>query len=96
MGLPDGAPHARDPQRWSDEDVRTALARIDPTALEASRREPLLAWLRGFRHHWPTRWAAEIAPIGDRRIAELEALPIDDNRYLRLRRIAIANLAQLI
>lgn len=96
MGLPDGAPHARDPRRWSDTAARAALAAVDPAALASSRLEPMLAWLRGYRHHWPTRWAAEIAELGERRITELESMSIDENRYLKLRRIAIANLAQLI
>ncbi len=96
MGLPDGAPHRRDPGCFSDRDAREALAAIDVRALAPSRREPLLAWLRGYRHHWPDRWARELLPIGARRIAELEALEIDANRYLKLRRIAIANLATLI
>ena len=96
MGLPDGAPHARRPDVYSDESARAALAAIDPSVLEPARREPMLAWLRAYRHHWPTRWAREMAPLGERRIAELEALEIDENRYLKLRRIAIENLATLI
>ena len=96
MGLPDGAPHARHPDVYSDESARAALATIDPAALEPARREPLLAWFRACRRRWPTRWAREMASCGERRIAELEALEIDENRYLKLRHIAIANLATLI
>ncbi len=96
MGLPDGAPHRRAAACFSDERVREALASIDLDRLDPSRREPLLAWLRGYRHHWPTRWAAELGPAGDALIEAIEALGIDDNRYLKLRRIAIAHLAELI
>ncbi len=96
MGLPDGAPHRRDPSAFSDEAARAVLSAIAVEKIETSRREPLLAWLRGYRHHWPDRWATEMSSIGDTKIDELERLPIDTGRYLKLRRIAIANLAQLI
>ena len=96
MGLPDGAPYQRDAGAFSDTAAREALTAIDVSALDPSRREPLLAWLRGYRHHWPDRWEREMRPIGDERIAELEALDFDTGRYLKLRRIAIAHLARLI
>jgi hypothetical protein len=96
MGLPDGAPHRRDPRAFSDQAARAALSSIAVDKIETSRREPLLAWLRGYRHHWPDRWTREMGGLGETKIAELERLPIDENRYLKLRRIAIANLAQLI
>jgi len=96
MGLPGGAPYRRDPRAFSDGVAREALAAIDVPTIDPARREPLLAWLRGFRHHWRERWTAELGALGESKIAELERSPIDVNRYLKLRRIAIANLAQLI
>jgi len=96
MGLPDGAPHPRDRRAFSDAQAREALESIEPRAIETERREPLLAWLEGYRQHFRDRWQKEIGALGEARIAELEALPIDRNRYLKLRRIAIANLAKLI
>lgn len=96
MGLPDGAPRRPDPGAWSDETARRVLTHIDVDALPASQREPLLAWLEGYRHHWPSRWQREMRPIGDRRIEELSSQEIDVGRYLKLRRIAVAQLARLI
>jgi hypothetical protein len=56
-------------------------------------REPLLAWLRAVLRHWPSRSAELVGPAGERLRVWLEAQPLDVGRYLKLRRIAIANLA---
>lgn len=96
MGLPDGAPRPPDPGAWSDPVARLAIQRLDTDSLPPERREPLLAWLDGYRHHWPARWEREMGELGDRRIAELAAREIDVGRYLKLRRIAVAHLAALI
>jgi hypothetical protein len=86
----------RAPRRQTSNSAREALAAVDVRAIDPARREPLLAWLRGYRQHWPDRWATQVGALGERKIAELEQSPIDVNRYLKLRRIAIANLARLI
>jgi hypothetical protein len=62
-------------------------------ALDESQRECLRAWLRGFRHHWPERFEAVLGAIGTRALIDLERFSYDQNRYLKLRRIALANLA---
>jgi hypothetical protein len=68
-----------------------AESKFEPLAL--AQRECLLAWLRGFRHEWPSRFQAIFGPLGQRAIAELNDPRFDPNRYLKLRRIAIENLA---
>lgn len=53
----------------------------------------LLAYLRAFRHHWPAAFGELLGEEGEKTIAELSARRVDPNRYLKLRRIAIENLA---
>jgi hypothetical protein len=66
-------------------------SRFEPLA--PAQRECLLAWLRGFRHEWPGRFQSILGTLGARAIAELDDPRFDPNRYLKLRRIAIENLA---
>ncbi len=99
MGLPWGPPGAAPtPPNATLTEVRKVIERLAAAAeLPAPPlRDPLLAWLAAFRHHWPTTWASEIGPAGEALFARLSAGPIDRNRYLKLRRIAIASLAQHI
>jgi len=96
-GMPDGAPRAPG-GRLDREELGRALAhvldRIDELSVE--HREPLLAWLRAFEHHWPERFHAELGSTGSRLSAALRSRSFDANRYLKLRRIAVENLAHLI
>jgi hypothetical protein len=96
-GVPDGpvrpAPAGLDRPRLAAA-VRDLARR--PDAVHARQVEPLLAWLRGWRHHWPSSFAATLGAAGDALIARLEARGVDRNRYLKLRRIAVANLAAVL
>ncbi len=97
-GLPEGAIR-RPPQGPLDlSRVRAAVAALAPRCgeIEPWRREPLLAWLRGFQHHWPGRFAAVLGSPGEECLATLSALSGDANRYLKLRRIAIENLSHIL
>jgi hypothetical protein len=97
-GLPEG-PIRRPPQGPVDPlRLRQAVAALAARCAEIDpwHREPLQAWLRGFRHHWPESFAAILGPVGDHCLALLAALPADPNRYLKLRRIAIENLAHIL
>lgn len=86
--------HRTGPVDW--ERVRL---RLGPAVLAAERdawvREPLLAWLRGFRQHFPGEFAQLLGTAGEAAITRLEAFPFDSNRYLKLRRIAVEHLAGL-
>ena len=76
--------------------VRAALAvAVDEAGRDAWLLEPLVGWLRAFRQHWPEKFARALGPDGDAALASLEALPLDANRYLKLRRIALDNLARV-
>jgi hypothetical protein len=94
-GMPDGAIRTAagsgpDPAAVR-EALRTVVGRDAP--LRDRDREPLLAWLRGFRQHWPSAFASTLGDVGRDALGSLEDGPVDANRYLKLRRIAIANLA---
>jgi hypothetical protein len=97
-GLPEG-PIRRPPQGPAYPiRLRAAVAAVAPQCGEMDpwHREPLLAWLRGFQHHWPESFATILGPAGEECLARLSALPVDSNRYLKLRRIAIENLSRLL
>lgn len=98
-GVPSGAVRAVptepvDPERW-----RAALGTLCAAnfeGLEDVDRECLFAWLRAFQHHWPERFEAVFPLVGARALTELRDSGRDDNRYLKLRRIAIANLSRTL
>src|SRR5207247_516645 len=81
----------REPQRRE----RAAHARLaqGPDDVPPAIREPLLAWLRALRHHWPSSFERLAGADGRQLLERLEAAPIDENRCVKLRRIAIENLA---
>jgi hypothetical protein len=97
-GLPEGAIR-RPPRGPVDAAVlRAAVAFLAAQCGEIDpwHREPLLAWLRGFRHHWPSSFCSVLGPAGEQCLERLSALPTDANRYLKLRRIAIENLSHIL
>lgn len=98
MGLPIGPPRSRETLVFSGTEARRALEGIAATdePLDPILREPLLAWLFAFRQHWPSSWARELGPVGDRCIEMLLEQPHDVGRVLKLRRIAIENLSALL
>lgn len=95
-GMPEGA--IRSPRHGPMDPVRlraaVAAVAADPREIDPWHVEPLLAWLRGFKHPWPPSFAAILGSDGERCLAPLEALPADTGSYLKLRRIAIENLSQ--
>lgn len=96
-GVPDGAARPA-PARLDRQRVAEAIHDLarDAASVEPGQVEPLLGWLRGWRHHWPRSFAATLGADGKRLIGALEARGFDPNRYLKLRRIAIENLAGLL
>lgn len=97
-GVPYGAPRTLAEIEFDDESVRAAFLRTAGAldTLNARQRDALLAWLCGFRRHWPSRFVSVLGEEGQRVLALLEALGLDDNRHIKLRRIAIENLAARI
>ncbi len=94
-GLPDGAPRPR-PTRLDFPALRGALGALDARALSDLQRVILLAWLEGWRHHWPSRFERELGSVAGDLCAQLASRPIDQNRYLKLRRIAVENLSAVL
>jgi hypothetical protein len=93
-GMPAGAATARRPISGEPRHLGAAVRKlVDPGTLDAWQVAPLLAWLSAFRHHWPRRFRQVLGDAGDLAIASLEPRLDDRNRYLKLRRIAIANLS---
>lgn len=90
-GVPIGA--ARPPaRRWPPEaEVRDAFLAAIAAGLDDPT--PHAAWAAAFAHHWPSRFGALFGPAGPALLAGLRARVDDRNRFLKLRRIAIANLA---
>lgn len=95
-GVPDG-PLRPPPRQLHPSALRSAVAEVAAGLgrLEPRRRDPLRAWLRAFRHHWPQRFAEVLGPAGDACLDQLPE-PDDADRYLKFRRIAIANLAGVL
>jgi hypothetical protein len=58
-----------------------------------SATDALWAWLRAFRQHWPKRFEETLGSTGDAALEALARRPCDPNRYLKLRRIALEQLA---
>lgn len=57
---------------------------------------PFVAWLSAFHHHWPTRFHALFGAAGAELLIALRGELTDENRYLKLRRIAVENLSGVL
>jgi hypothetical protein len=96
-GLPDGAARPAPASPPGPAELCAAFgvairAAADGT-LDARDAEVLLAWLAAARHHWPARTAELLGPGSPAAQRMLEARSGSPDRRLKLRRIAIANLA---
>ena len=96
MGLPEGAIRAALGHSLESPDViRQAVGELVARNLDPTETDVLAAWLSAFRHHWPVAFAQMLGDVGEASLQML--LPkVAPNRYLKLRRIAIANLANLL
>ncbi len=74
-------------------DATQAAIASDPTGRDA---EALAAFVFAWHHHWPAVFASEYAGDGDAILAWCARHTIDDNRYLKLRRIALENLSRVL
>ncbi len=93
-GMPVGAATGRPTRIAEPLRLRSAvLAVVEATDLDSWRIAPLLARLAAFRHQWPRRFQNVLGSVGNTAITSLEKRLDDQNRYLKLRRIAIANLS---
>ena len=92
-GAPDGTFLARRSGPLEEERLGTALATIELKTLNVVDREILLAFLAAFAQHWPVRFAGVAGERGQLLLTQLGEEHFDANRILKLRRIALENLA---
>ena len=76
------------------EAVRAVLA--SPTPPAGREREALAAFLLAWQKEWPTTFASIFGDEAGDLVAWARSSIPDPNRYLKLRRIAVANLAELL
>lgn len=94
-GVPLGAVREA-PRRLPDrEALRRAVFEV-ARQLSPDELVPIAAWLSGWEHHWPTSFVDTFRTEGIELLARLRAGVPDANRYLKLRRIAIENLAHVL
>jgi hypothetical protein len=95
-GVPAGAVRPLPDGAFPGAQIANAVAELGAggfASLDETQRECLLAWLQAFGHHWPHRYAVVLGGQGPEAVARLRASPFDPDRYLKLRRIAVQNLA---
>jgi hypothetical protein len=99
-GVPLGAARDRPRNQVSAEEIRAALGRIESrvSELEPVARDALYAWLRALQGQWPNAYRRWTGRVGDeiQQAIQKSAVDLDENRYLKLRRIATENLAELV
>ncbi len=98
LGLPEGPIRPPPKPPLDAVSLQAAFKRIarDVDALPTASQEALLAWLHAFRSHWPLRFSEALGDEGHATLARLAAIGFDANRGLKLRRIAIDNLARVL
>ena len=96
-GLPEGPIRPVPSAPPNVDALRAALGALVPgvEALDDRRRDALLAWLRALQHHFPTRFEDLLGTEGTTTVSRLQKVAGDENRYLKLRRIAVENLSAL-
>jgi hypothetical protein len=72
--------------------TRAAIAER-PTGREA---EALAAFVFAWHHHWPGSFARELGADADAIVGWASRNAVDEGRYLKLRRIALENLARVL
>ncbi len=92
-GVPAGA--IRPPPKGPFDAARVRDA-VREVAVEAGDVAPLLAWIRAWQQHWGTHFRATFGAEGEEIVQRLRARLDDENRYLKLKRIAIENLAAML
>lgn len=96
LGLPDGAVRPPPAGRLDAARARDAVLQV-AASVDQGRVAPLLAWLRAWRHHWGDHFRRTFDPGEADALLDGLARRLDDpNRYLKLRRIAVANLSRIL
>jgi hypothetical protein len=98
-GVPEGPVRVRPSGPFPSREIARAISELAGdrfATLLPVQRECLRAWLRAFRHEWPRRFESILGIVGHQSIAALDDVRFDPNRSLKLRRIAIENLAGIL
>lgn len=93
-GVPMGPPRPHVDSALDPMKLQAALQQLGE--LHIQEREVLRAWLEAFVHHWPRQFERTVGDVGARWLQSLRDEPIDANRFLKLRRLAIAELARRV
>jgi len=95
FGLPKGAARQVEANAVQNlKGMREAVRCLSESRLDAADIDILAAWLSAFKHHFPSAFAEVLGSVGETYLNQLKT-QTDPNRYLKLRRIAVANLAEL-
>ena len=94
-GVPIGAPRPAPQTMPDDASLRRAVSSLE-ARLGDDDVIPYAAWLAAWEHHWPARFDVVFGQTGRDLARRLRSRVDDPNRYLKLRRIAIENLAGVL
>lgn len=94
-GVPQGAVRETPRALPDPEALREAMFAV-ASELDDGELTPYVAWLAAWEHHWPASFAEVFGERGAALLARLRPRVPDGNRYLKLRRIAIENLARVL
>jgi hypothetical protein len=83
-------------QRRTAEELAAAVRAAIADAPDGRDAEALAAYVLAWHHHWPTAFAAALGDAASTTVAWANEHAIDPDRYLKLRRIALENLAQVL
>jgi hypothetical protein len=78
------------------DDLATAARAVISARPTGRDAEALAAWIFAWQHHWPRSFAATLGNAATAVTAWAADHTTDANRYLKLRRIAIENLARVL
>ncbi len=94
-GAPVGAPRPPPTALPDERSLRSAMFAA-AASLPGEELLPYAAWLGAWHDHWPTRFGEVFGEEGVALYARLRASVQSGDRYVKLRRIAIENLANLL
>ncbi|HEY0480716.1 MAG TPA: hypothetical protein VGD37_24545 [Kofleriaceae bacterium] len=80
----------------SADDLASATRAVIATQPSGRDAEALAAWIFAWQHHWPQSFAAKLGDAAASTTEWAARHTLDANRYLKLRRIALENLARLL
>ena len=93
-GLPLAEPQSG--KRRSPAELAHAAQRAIAMRPRGRDADALAAWLVAWHAHWPSSFARELGPDAAGVLSWARSQISDDNRYLKLRRLALANLAEVL